>query len=420
MGILTGNHARLLSSIALVTVALATLLAIAKASVREAAAQVIPPPTGSCPVGRTTLQLTDRARVEPDGDRRALMVDLWYPAEPSTNTPAPYLDLPTYERALGKDAVRRALGAAYEVVKAGHVPSHASTDPPLARTARRAPLLVFSHGGGLAKEFYGAQLAELASHGYIVAAISHTYDALLTTFPGGRAVPMAADRWPPEPGEPEGLMTAQLQWWAQDIQFVLAELSGGKATALAGRIAPSAVAAFGHSAGGQAAARACQIEPRLVACLNQDGLSRFAPFALDSGEWGMTQPFMLIERAPRTTPPTDEELAEVGMTRTAAERLVAQLKARQTLLLSRTGGSHRVRLYRESTSHMDFSDLPLLQAGDDDARRQRAQVMQAVRNLTRVFFDRTTRGVATASIEAVAPQGIVEAVDWFPPVKRPR
>jgi hypothetical protein len=40
----------------------------------------------------------------------------------------------------------------------------------------------------MVREVYAAQLEDLASHGYIVAAISHTYDAMVTVFPGGRHI----------------------------------------------------------------------------------------------------------------------------------------------------------------------------------------------------------------------------------------
>ena len=74
----------------------------------------------------------------------------------------------------------------------------------------------------------------------------------------------------------------------------------------AGHLDLSRVGVFGHSAGGQAAAHACQID-RLRACLNQDGLSGFAPYYLDASGWGMDQAFMLIIRAPRTDPPDESD-----------------------------------------------------------------------------------------------------------------
>ena len=107
--------------------------------------------------------------------------------------------------------------------------------------------------------------------------------------------------------------------------------------AFAGRLDFARVGTFGHSAGGQAAAHACQIDARIRACLNQDGLSAYAPYYLDSRGWGMDQAFMLMVRAPPTEPPTDDELAGMKLTRGQAVALVAKLKARQEAALRNTG-----------------------------------------------------------------------------------
>src|SRR5262249_9173890 len=87
-----------------------------------------------------------------------------------------------------------------------------------------------SHGGGELRETYTAQLEDLASHGYAVAAITHTYDSALAIFPDGRHVVLAPKRWPPATTSTiEGLPLSEeanperLQWWADDIRFVLAK-----------------------------------------------------------------------------------------------------------------------------------------------------------------------------------------------------
>jgi predicted dienelactone hydrolase len=37
-------------------------------------------------------------------------------------------------------------------------------------------VLIFSPGGGMGREVYAAQPEDLASHGYVAAAISHPYE----------------------------------------------------------------------------------------------------------------------------------------------------------------------------------------------------------------------------------------------------
>jgi predicted dienelactone hydrolase len=53
---------------------------------------------------------------------------------------------------------------------------------PIAEGSARFPLIVFSHGPGLATLAYSIQIEELVSHGYVVAAIDHTYETFATVF----------------------------------------------------------------------------------------------------------------------------------------------------------------------------------------------------------------------------------------------
>ncbi|WP_277424242.1 hypothetical protein [Cohnella candidum] len=47
------------------------------------------------------------------------------------------------------------------------------------------PIVIFSHGGGTSMEIHTAQCEDLASQGYIVAAINHTYVSSATELPSG-------------------------------------------------------------------------------------------------------------------------------------------------------------------------------------------------------------------------------------------
>ena len=300
-----------------------------------------------------TVHWTDTSRVEPlalDRRNRELMVDVWYPADSVAGPAAEYLDRSAFDQPQSAERLKGYLRSAYEAIKTGRVQTHAIQGAPFARSAQKTPVLIFSHGGGEARETYTAQLEDVASHGYVVAAITHTYEAVLAVFPDGRHVVLAGKRWPPPTvSSIEGLPPSEeanadpLRWRSDDIRFVLNELSRengiGDSSRLpfAGRLDLARVGAFGHSGGGQAAAHACQIERRLRACLNQDGLSGFAPYYPAASGWGMDQAFMLIARAPRTDPPTDEELAAMKMTRRQAEDLLERLKARQDAALRKLG-----------------------------------------------------------------------------------
>jgi hypothetical protein len=276
---------------------------------------------------------------------------------------------------------------------------------------------------------YTGQWEELASYGYVVVAITHTYDAALTIFPDGRRI-----RYKEAPFHAVGsaedqsiaYANARVEWAVADMRFALDELQRENRMAqsssrpFAGHLDFRRVGAFGHSAGGRAAARVCQLDLRFRACLNQDGVAYFQPFYLSNLGWGMDQAFLLMERAPRPDPPTDQELAEMKMTRAEAEALVAALKSRKDSVLGQTGkGSYWVQLNPNATTHMSFSDLPVLAARNAEAD-QPARVLQTVRDYTRAFFDTVLRGQNGGLLESRDRGEFLTEIQKFPAARRPR
>jgi len=114
---------------------------------------------------------------------------------------------------------------------------------------KKSPVLIFSPGGGMPREVYAAQFEDLASHGYVVAAISHPYDAIVTIFPDGRQIGYSDKRWPVTPSVEGEANLNQLEWHANDIRFVLdeltrANLTNGSVLPFAGHLDLSRVGAF--------------------------------------------------------------------------------------------------------------------------------------------------------------------------------
>ena len=389
--------------------------------------RTLPSPSGPLAVGRVSMHLVDPTRIEPlspNHGYRELMVDVWYPAEPSAERTADYLDAPAFERVLGAKGFQEQFGDASDVIKAGRVQTHAASGAPFSRAVSRSPLLIFSPGGGMVREVYSAQIEDLVSHGYVVAAITHTYDGIVAVFPDGHVVTHDGTRWPEIPSVAGELNLNQLEWHARDITFVVDELMRANRTTssplpFAGHLQTSRIGAFGHSLGGMAAAHACQIDRRIKACLNQDGAAAMKPFYLDARGWGMDQPFMLIERAPRTTPPSDQELAAMKLTRPQADQLIARLRHDMDATLRSTAqGSYRVVLETAPTTHEDFTDLPFLGAPTASEADTRARILAVVRRWTRAFFDQTLRGQKQPMLATKSPHEFIETVQRFPPAKR--
>jgi pimeloyl-ACP methyl ester carboxylesterase len=387
----------------------------------------LPPVTGSFAVGKITMHWVDESRIEPlsaNHEPREVMVDIWYPAESST-IPADYLDVVAYEKALGVDGFQSFFRDASETLKLG-VKTHAFAAAPYARSAKQSPVLIFSPGGGMPREVYATQFEDLASHGYVVAAISHPYDAIVTIFPDGRQIEYSDKRWPVTPSVEGEANLNQLEWHANDIRFVLDELTrsnlrGASALPIAGHLDLNRVAAFGHSFGGIAAAHACQLDRRFKACLNEDGEVAMRPYFLDPCGWGMDQAFMLILHDPPPRPLTDEQVAQMKMPRQRIEALVKRLETDQEATLRNTGkGSYRVRLRSEKVSHMDFSDLPLLGAHDASDAEKRVAILATVKSYTLAFFDRYLRGLNSELLNETAPTNeFVDTIETFHPAKFP-
>src|SRR5207247_10658468 len=107
---------------------------------------------------------------------------------------------------------------------AGRLRAPSVGNAPFAGRLGRCPVLICSHGFGVLSRTYTSQLEDLASHGYVVAAIAHTYETMATVFPDGRAVALATEPWKASQTSEEASIAyenGRMKWWADDISFVL-------------------------------------------------------------------------------------------------------------------------------------------------------------------------------------------------------
>lgn len=185
-------------------------------------------------------------------------------------------------------------------------PSHTYADAPLAKSRSLYPVLVFSHGyiPGLMSQ-NTAQMEELASHGYVVVSIGHTYETMVNIFPDGRVVPFsqtrlaafaqgagktrelnATYRVATDPAEKDAtlrrivaewtVLDESLRVWTADTRFVLDEMermnAGTRPSIFAGQLDVKRVGVFGMSFGGATAGQVCAVDPRCGAGINLDGM----------------------------------------------------------------------------------------------------------------------------------------------------
>ena len=156
----------------------------ADAPAGQGPALCLPKPSGPCPVGTTSLWLTDTSRPDPWATgvtARELMISLWYPAATPGGPRARYMTSAESELQL---AGRGLTGVPPDALAT--VETSAVSDAPPAGQQRSLPLVVLSPGFTSSRSTLTALAEDLASHGYVVAGIDHTYESHATAFPDGR------------------------------------------------------------------------------------------------------------------------------------------------------------------------------------------------------------------------------------------
>lgn len=230
----------------------------------------LPAPTGPHRIGVVDLRIVDPSRPDPvagPGRFRELMISVWYPArvtggETGRYPLAPWMPAASYAPYL----VDRGFDPAVIQVPltAGH------TGAPVLCVERRLPVVVYSHGAHDHRSDNTVAVQELASHGYAVVTIDHTYDAWVA-FPDGRV--LAPD--PDVPMTPKDFAAD-----ARSVLDAIEELAAGRnpdadrrrlPDGLAGALDPHRTGMFGWSKGGTATAYTMLTDTRVRAGLSFDG-----------------------------------------------------------------------------------------------------------------------------------------------------
>ena len=146
----------------------------------------LPKPTGPFNVGTQIFEWEDKSREEwftkKSDDFRRLMIQVWYPTMDEKKGDFSYLDFPE-QRTLPL-AQRMELPELF-IRHIQDVKSNSILDAPIKQGRELYPLILFSHGLGGMRMQNTVQMEELASYGYVVLAMDHSYDANVTIFSDG-------------------------------------------------------------------------------------------------------------------------------------------------------------------------------------------------------------------------------------------
>ena len=350
------------------------------------------PPTGPYPVGTFSMALTDSSRHEiystdPQALRR-IMVQVWYPADPAPGAQlAPWVD---HVDIFGPAIAHVLHLPSFFLDHLKYARTNSYLDAPVSNAQSAYPLLLFSHGwtGFRAQNTY--QIQELVSHGYIVAALQHTYGAVVTVFPDGTVIPYDPQALPE--GAPTDVYNAAanrlVDQWAGDLGFVLDTLTQMNASdtqhGLQGHIDLSRVGVFGHSTGGGATVEFCARDARCKAGLGEDAW--LTPVSASVLAQGLRQPFLFL-------------YSEQWSNKSENVALFDQLDSHSDQAVTAT---------ILGTKHYDFTDLPLLTPiaaqlglkGPINGER----VMRIVDDYSLSFFNQALLGQPTTLMEAPSAQ----------------
>ncbi|MFC5748788.1 alpha/beta hydrolase family protein [Actinomadura rugatobispora] len=254
----------------------------------------LPRPTGGHRVGTRVLHLVDHGREDPwvRGRARELMVGLWYPGGDG-GEPVTHMTAAAGAHFGGPAGAGTAnLGMPPGSVAWGRTRTSAFLGAPADRSAGRPPVVLYSPGLADPRTLGTTLAEELASRGYAVVAIDHTYESSEVEFPGGRlATSLLLEREPPsDPGEAAALLRKLMAVRVADTRFVLDRLRG------LGRVLDlRRVGMAGHSAGGFTAAQAMHDDRRIRAAVNMDGVMDFGEGGLSSvARDGVDRPVLLL------------------------------------------------------------------------------------------------------------------------------
>lgn len=356
------NKAFANSSLLIISTAILTSAVFTKLFYLFPALHTFPQPTGVYAVGTTAYNWTDENRNElysnSADDKRELQVHFWYPTTPQATPPIGKVTPPKWYPYLSnqqKELVK-------ETYKNLRVPDVAwpyllnmknTVIPNALCSAAKSyyPVIIFCHGSGSLPDLYSIYCTELASRGYIVVGINHTYISAGTVLPNGRMVVRKNS---------EGPLKNTIDIMVADVRFILDKLEEMQNSGVPffKKLDLHNIGILGHSLGGDAAVEACRIDDRCKVGIDLDGwsigthsLQRFnKPFLFLLGQHGLLS----------TPMPTNKELHDMGVASQSEWRESGMKGLQEIDQLCHNMMGYCSNVIVDNLSHGEFGDMILL------------------------------------------------------------
>ncbi|PWN06781.1 alpha/beta hydrolase family protein [Rhodohalobacter mucosus] len=367
----------------------------------------LPEPRGIYSVGTEMIHVKtgeEEGITSEPADERELMLKIWYPGESDVSSlkGEKYLD----------EAGREGFAVKYGLPPSAlnyldYVETYAFADIPVAKDT--FPVLIFSHGYGSKATGYYALLTEIASRGYVIVNMNHTFESLGVTFPDGRKEYFDYDyqreissgsmelvqpirdafkngfdyreRHPIVREAVKDYFEGEIQdRWAEDMILTMDLLEEWNTEGLLkGRLDLNKIGVFGHSVGGGAAGNVAMRDDRVKAAVNLDGI-----------QWGSmidttySIPYLYVSA---DWPEDHEDINSHIYIHKSSDYF------------------YEAKLLK--SGHPDFMDIPFMipypslsGSGDIDPRLG----TEIVTNLVTSFFDRHLKNIPEADPQAISEQ----------------
>ena len=301
----------------------------------------VPKPTGDKNIGTESIELIDIDRLEwfteDPQDLRKIMIQIWYPTDDLDGEKELYIDYGE----LRIEALASQFDYSPFLFKKLIDVETNSIKKAEPSTQSSFPLIIFSHGLGGNRTQNTVIIEELTSHGYVVIAIEHAYDANISIFDNGDVADYRSginyERRNTQEITPEefwAIRLPQLETRAEDVSYIIDQLELGN---LPGNIVNiidlENIGVFGHSFGGATSIYSSYNDYRIDACINLDGWMVVVPDEIVDN--GINKNFMYLGQEQ-----WDEKL---------------NYQKLDKFVKSNTKSS---KILIPNTTHYDFSDAP--------------------------------------------------------------
>ncbi|KJB88036.1 hypothetical protein AZ66_09715 [Paenibacillus sp. E194] len=370
----------------------------------------LPKPDGPEKVGTQTFHFTDQNRdevlTEDQSDKRELMVQIWYPTENKNNNKRESLfpkDKEMFKKYVQTYADSLSLpDFVFDYWKYSRTNSYENVE--ILPSTSPYPLVLLSHGMATSKVLHASQAENLASHGFIVITIDHTYSTFATIFPNGSVTGYKTKNTTIDDRKKVGNI------WTQDVEFVINQFeklnSGAIESQFKGKIDLNNIGVMGHSFGGATAFNATYLDHRIKAGINMDG----SLIEVENRDV-INKPFMFIRSGS-----FKDWLVDFKNDKNSDNEIIKQLSDELNIMQNviKHGGS---TIYVEGTEHFNFTDLqfysPLIKltgiTGNMDGKRGSWIVNQYVLD----FFNKHLKGTGGNLIQG--PNDMYPEVKFIKP-----